>query len=105
MARSSKTTSSTTAGSKRYPAWWFVDLRIEKRWNLTNDLNLSVYADIFNLFDNQEYLELSGYMGEGVLENDEPGGEFTLTEPNDNYLERSQWQAPRSYYFGVKLEF
>jgi len=93
------------AGSARYPAWWFVDLRLEKRFDFGNRMSLSVYADIFNLFNNQQSRERSGFIGEGTLVNDEPGAEFTLTEPNDNYLEWSLWQAPRSYYFGVRFEF
>jgi hypothetical protein len=93
------------AGSARMPGWWFADLRIEKEFNLGRGITGSIYADIFNLFDNQEVLELSGFMGEGTLVNDEPGAAFTITEPNDDYLLSNLWQAPRSYYFGVKVEF
>jgi hypothetical protein len=49
--------------------------------------------------------DIDGWMGRITLENDEPGAAFNVTEPNDTYLHYDQWQAPRSYFLGVKLEF
>jgi hypothetical protein len=39
------------------------------------------------------------------LEGDQPGATYTVDIPNRDCMKYTQWQAPRSYFFGVKIEF
>lgn len=93
------------AGSANLPNRWTMDMRIEKEFKISSRFNAGIYLDVFNVFNNQEAVDIDGYMGRLTLVNDEPGAAFTVTSPNSTYLEFEQWQAPRSYFIGVKLEF
>lgn len=93
------------AGSANLPNRWTVDLRFEKEFKLSSRFVFGLYLDIFNAFNNQEAVDIDGYIGRLTLENDQPGADFTVTAPSDSYLEFEQWQAPRSYFVGVKLDF
>jgi hypothetical protein len=93
------------AGSANLPDRWALDLRVEKEFKLSSRLVFGIYFDIFNAFDNQEAVDIDGYIGRLTLVGDEPGAAFTVTSPSSTYLQHDQWQAPRSYFIGVKLDF
>jgi len=91
-------------GSRRLPATWLLDLRVEKEFHI-GDLVLGIYVDIFNVTDNQEPVGIDSGLGTITLENDQPGAAYTVIDPNGSYLTYTEWQAPRSYFFGAKLAF
>ncbi len=93
------------AGSANLPNYWTIDLRLEKEFTLSPRFVFGIYVDVFNLFNNQEPVDIDGWIGRIELEGDQVGAAYTVTSPNDTYLNYTQWQAPRSYFIGVKLDF
>jgi len=93
------------AGSAHLRGYWTVDLRAEKEFKISSRFTAGLFVDIFNVFNNQEPVDIDGFIGRMTLENDEPGAPFTVTSPNAAYLSYSEWQAPRSYFIGGKLVF
>jgi hypothetical protein len=94
-------------GSRELPATYRWDLRLEKIFNLGRNMTLAIYADIFNVTDQQKPVDFNGYYG--VIEIDEPGQQI---DNNGVPVDTSgfepaydEWQAPRSYFFGAKFEF
>lgn len=91
-------------GSRRLPDEWQLDLRVEKEFTLPVG-RLGVYVDIFNATDSQIADRIDGNIGTIRLVNDQPGAAYTITDPNANFGKYNRWQAPRSFFFGVKYEF
>jgi hypothetical protein len=91
-------------GSNRLPDIWRMDLRLE--WSHRfGPISAGLFADVFNLTDNQEPVAIDAYVGRVTLVDNEPGAAYTVTLPNANYGNYTQWQAPRSYFVGAKIEF
>jgi len=90
-------------GAKRLPDLWQLDCRLEKRFGLGR-FGLSVYVDVFNLTDNQEADRLDSSVGTISLAGDQPGAAYTVVDANSAFMQYNRWQAPRSYFFGLKLE-
>jgi outer membrane receptor for ferrienterochelin and colicin len=91
-------------GSNRLPDIWRMDLRFE--WSHKfGPISAGLFADVFNVTDNQEAVAIDAYVGRVTLAGDEPGAAYTVTLPNANYGNYTQWQAPRSYFVGAKIEF
>ncbi len=91
-------------GAERAPSYYRLDLRIEKSFHV-GPLTLAVYADIFNVTDNQQVFAIDGSLGTIHLAGDAPGAAYTVVDPNPSYGQANEWQFPRSYFFGFKVEF
>ncbi len=103
-------------GSRRMAGWSRADLHVEYGFDVWRDVNLSIYADIFNVFNTRSTWGLDGSMGYGTYDTDaEPGTQAyedyvkthapIVLDANDNFGETTQWQFPRSYYLGLNLKF
>jgi hypothetical protein len=92
-------------GTGRYPSTSRVDLRIEKKFKIKKLFSVSLYADIFNLFDQQNAISRNTYIGEAYLTGPVGSNQYVLTYENGSYGNLTQWFAPRSYFFGAKVEW
>jgi hypothetical protein len=93
-----------TRGSRRLPDEWQLDLRLEKEFALPIG-RIGIYVDIFNATDSQIADRIDGNLGTIRLDGDQPGAAYTVTDANANFGKHNRWQAPRSYFFGLKYEF
>lgn len=91
-------------GSARLPDTWRLDLRVEKDFKV-GPVVFGLFVDVFNVTDNQEAVAINSDLGRITLQNNEVGADYTVTLPNAQYGKYTQWQAPRSYFFGAKFEF
>lgn len=91
-------------GAHRLPDTWTADLRFEKNFKV-GPVTAGIYVDAFNVFNNQQPVAADGELGTITLLGDEPGAAYTVEDANPYYSTTTRWQAPRSYFFGVKLEF
>jgi hypothetical protein len=91
-------------GANRLPDAWRLDLRLEKDFSL-GPVIVGFVVDVFNVTDNQEATDIDANLGTITLEDDEPGAAYTVIDPNSRYGQYIEWQAPRSYFFGFKVEF
>jgi len=91
-------------GSRRLPDNWLLDLRLEKEFHF-GPVTAGLYVDVFNVFDQQEAIDIDAKIGTIELVDNEPGNAYEITDPNGTFGNYTEWQAPRSYFFGVKLEF
>ncbi len=94
----------TPTGSDRLPSLWRLDLHLEKNFKL-GPVTAGLVFDVFNATDNQEATDLDANVGTITLAGDEPGATYTVTDANSRFGEYTLWQAPRSYFFAVKVEF
>jgi hypothetical protein len=94
----------STKGANRLPDAWRLDLRLEKDFSL-GPIILGFVVDVFNATDNQEATDIDANLGTITLEDDEPGAAYTVIDANSRYGQYIEWQAPRSYFFGFKVEF
>lgn len=106
-------------GSRHMPSWSRADLHIEYMFNVYEDVKISVYADIFNVFNTRDILGINTLMGEGEYvgapnpDVDEAGYiEFVQThaptlvgEVYDNFEQAEWYSAPRSYFLGFNVKF
>lgn len=92
-------------GSRRYPATWRLDLRVEKKFIFAKRLAFSLYADIFNLFNNQIEVDRDNGIGTIVLDGNQVGGAYSVLTPNLDYGNYTQWYPPTSFFIGAKFEF
>jgi flagellar basal body rod protein FlgB len=89
----------------RYPSNSRVDLRIEKKFKIKKLFSVSVYADIFNLFNRQSDIDRNTYIGEGYLTGPVGSLDYVLTYESGSYGNLTEWTAPRSFFFGAKVEW
>jgi len=75
------------AGSRKVGAQWTVDLHLEQLFNIWKGAKGSIYADVFNVTNNQEPIARQGL------------------KTARNFGKPTYWQTPRTYQIGVKLEF
>lgn len=92
-------------GSGRYPPTSRVDLRLEKKFKIKKLFSISIYADIFNLFNQQNAIDRNEYIGEGYLTGPVGSNDYVLTYESGSYGNLIEWFAPRSYFFGAKIEW
>lgn len=92
-------------GSRRYPATWRIDLRMEKKFTFFNRVSITAYADIFNVLNNQIEIVRSNNIGDIILEGEAVGADYTIETASLNYGNFTQWFPPTSYFIGVKIEF
>jgi hypothetical protein len=90
--------------SGRYPAEWRIDLRVEKKFRIKKLFTISVYADIFNVLNQQNELTRDNYLGEAELLG-AVGGPYVMTWDNPRYGQFSSWFAPMSMFIGAKVEW
>jgi outer membrane receptor protein involved in Fe transport len=94
-------------GSREYDATYRWDLRAEWNIALGKGFNFGLYVDIFNVTNAQPVVATYNYAG--VLEIDQPGQQIdnngNPVDFSDFEPEPDEWQAPRSYFFGAKIEF
>jgi len=91
-------------GAERLPDAWRFDLRIGKDFRIGR-ITAGVYVDVFNLFDNQEVIDIDSDLGTIALVGDEPGATYTVIDANPRYGSAVEWQPPRSYFIGARIEF
>jgi hypothetical protein len=91
--------------SGRYPATWRMDLRAEKKFRVFKRASISIYADVFNVLNNQVEIERSNGVGHIELQGGQFGAGYTMVSPNLNYGNFTQWYPPTSYFIGAKIEF
>jgi outer membrane receptor protein involved in Fe transport len=91
-------------GSDRLPSLWRLDLHLERTFRM-GPVAAGLVMDVFNVTNNQEATDIDSNVGTITLQNDEPGAAYTVVDPNSRFGKYTVWQAPRSYFFGVKLEF
>ncbi len=103
-------------GSRRAPTWSRADLHVEYGFNLWKNVELSIYVDIFNLFNTRSTFSVDTYMGSGYYDTDAVPGtqEYfdyvttnspVLEEANENFGDPDLWQFPRSFYLGFNIQF
>ena len=90
--------------SGRYPAEWRLDLRAEKKFKIKKLFTVSVYADIFNILNQQNEIARDNWVGEAELLGG-VGGPYVMTYDNPRYGQFSQWFAPMSIFIGAKVEW
>lgn len=90
--------------SGRYPAYWRVDLRVEKKFKIKKLFSVSVYADIFNLFNEQEENAKDTYVGDAYFK---PGSttEYVIEWNNPTFGKFTGYNAPMSIFLGAKIEW
>jgi hypothetical protein len=94
----------TPGSNGRYPAMSRMDLRVEKKFEFKKLFTVSVYADVFNVLNRQVAVVQDGYLGYAYF-NDQIGGDYTVNSPNTNFGKTTSWSAPRSFFFGAKIEW
>jgi len=105
-------------GSRHMPSWSRADLHIDYTFDATQRVKVSVYADVFNLFNTRDVISIRTTMGAGEYVGapdpnvDEEGyikyvetHAPTLTEAYDNFEEPTRYTAPRSYFLGINVKF
>ena len=98
-----------TSNSERKPSYSSVDLRLVRTIPL-GSLNLRVYTQIYNLFDQRGQLNVYGDTGTADysvnLETDYPGYSADRVGSYGEQTRRPEWyQAPREIQLGLSLEF
>jgi hypothetical protein len=91
--------------SGRYPATWRLDLRIEKKFRIKKLFSISVYADIFNVLNEQSEIDRDNSLGDAVLTGPVGSGDYVITWNNPRYGQFSSWTAPMSFFIGAKVEW
>lgn len=92
-------------GSSRYPATWRLDMRLEKKFTFRNRYSFSIYADIFNVFNQQIEVDRANNIGRIVLDTNTYGADYTIETPDLDYGNFTQWFPPMCFFVGVKIEF
>jgi hypothetical protein len=92
-------------GSGRYPTEWRLDLRVEKKFKIKKLFTLSVYADIFNILNQQNELSRDNWLGEAELIGAVGSNDYVITYDNPRYGQFSEWFAPMSIFIGAKVEW
>jgi hypothetical protein len=82
-----------------------MDLRAEKKFRVFKRASISIYADVFNVLNNQVEIERSNGVGHIELQGGQFGAGYTMVSPNLNYGNFTQWYPPTSYFIGAKIEF
>jgi hypothetical protein len=90
--------------SGRYPSVWRLDFRVEKKFRVKKLFTISVYADMFNVLNQQNELTIDNYLGEGELIG-AIGGDYVTTWKNPRYGQFATWFAPMSIFIGAKVEW
>ncbi|MCP4157919.1 MAG: TonB-dependent receptor [bacterium] len=88
----------------RYPGTWRLDLRVEKKFSFKNKFSISVYADVFNVLNQQVEVDRKNKLGDGVLLGP-VGGDFEITYNDGTYGQYVEWFAPTAIFLGAKIEF
>jgi hypothetical protein len=91
--------------SGRYPAEWRLDLRVEKKFRIKKLFTVSVYADIFNILNQQEEIERDNWLGEAELIGAVGSNDYVVTYNNPSYGTFTEWFAPMSIFIGAKVEW
>jgi hypothetical protein len=91
--------------SGRYPSEWRLDLRIEKSFNVKKLFSLSVYADLFNVLNQQNELARDNWLGEAILTGPAGSNDYEITWNNPRYGQFTQWYSPMSLFIGAKVEW
>jgi hypothetical protein len=91
--------------SGRYPAEWRLDLRVEKKFRIKKLFTVSVYADIFNVLNQQNELSRDNGLGEAELIGAVGSNDYVITYNNPRYGQFSSWFAPTSIFIGAKVEW
>ena len=96
-------------GSRKHASTYRWDLRVEWNVNVGRGMSFGLYADIFNVTNAQPVVDTNNYLGTLLI--DEPGQQVTAAGESvadllaDFEATPTQWQAPRSYFFGATFEF
>jgi hypothetical protein len=91
--------------SGRYPAEWRLDLRVEKKFRIKKLFTVSVYADIFNILNQQEEITRDNWLGEAELLGAVGSNDYVVTYNNPSYGTFTEWFAPLSIFIGAKVEW
>jgi len=96
----------TTYDNQRYPGIHLSDLKIDKTFQLQNNMQVSAFVLISNLF-NQKNIKSMGdpSFNPDVIPNFIETGEPTLTDVLGYDMSWSIWYPPRKIEFGLKYEF
>jgi len=105
-------------GSRHLPSMSRTDLHVEYAFDMMKSVNISFYADIFNLFNTRDILGVKSVMGRGeyVGAPDPTVDEAayieyvqthapTMIESYDTFEDPVSYSAPRSYFVGVNVKF
>jgi hypothetical protein len=90
--------------SGRYPAVWRLDFRVEKKFRVKKLFTVSVYADMFNVLNQQNEISRDNGIGEGELLG-AIGGNYVITYENPGFTQFDSWFAPMSIFIGAKVEW
>jgi hypothetical protein len=91
--------------SGRYPAEWRLDLRVEKKFRIKRLFSVSLYADLFNLLNQQNETGRDNYLGEAQLTGPVRSNDYIITWHNPGYGKFTAWYAPMSFFLGAKIEW
>jgi hypothetical protein len=89
----------------RYPSTSRLDLRVEKQFKIKDLFTVAVYADVFNLLNQQNAISRNNWIGEAELTGAVGSNDYVVTYNNGSYGLWTQWFAPTSFFFGVKVEW
>jgi hypothetical protein len=90
--------------SGRFPSVWRLDFRVEKKFRVKKLFTVSVYADMFNVLNQQNELTRDNSLGEAELVG-AIGGDYVMTWNNPQYGQFTTWFAPMSIFIGAKVEW
>ncbi|MCP5104107.1 MAG: TonB-dependent receptor [bacterium] len=91
--------------SGRYPSEWRLDLRVEKKFKIKKLFTVSVYADMFNVLNQQNELERDNNLGEAELTGAIGSNDYVMTYNRGSYGNYTDYFAPMSFFVGAKIEW
>ena len=96
----------TPRGSEQYDDRSVLDLRLEKRFNLSGSMALSFFVDAFNVLDSDTVTEVSQRWGDYYYDYTDPGDPVTNEwVSSSSYQSPLSIQTPREIRLGAKFSW